>query len=133
MTRHRRSPAKGSVTVELAITLPVFVIILIGTIETTHMMYLQQSLEIAAYQGARVALISSSTTSKVTSTCNTILNDRNIKGGAVSISPSNYQSQPYGTLLQVRVSAPCNLNSAYSPWFYGGKTLTGEVTMMKEY
>jgi hypothetical protein len=40
---------------------------------------------------------------------------------------------PYGTLIQVRVTAPCNSNSPFSPWFYGGRSLTGEVTLMKEF
>ena len=131
--RMKRAVRGGTAVVELAITLPVFVLILFGTIETTTMIFLQQSLEICAYQGARVALIPSSTATQVNATCATVLSDRDVQSASVSITPANYDSQPYGTFIRVRVSAPCNSNSPFSPWFYGGHTLTGEVTLMKEY
>jgi len=131
--RSQRTGRSGIAVVELAITLPVFVLILFGTIETTTMIFLQQSLEICAYQGARVALIPSSTSAQVNATCATVLNDRDVQAASVSITPANYDAQPYGTFIRVRVSAPCNSNSPFSPWFYGGRTLAGEVTLMKEY
>ncbi len=123
----------GSAVVELAITLPVFVLILFATIETTTMIFLQQSLEIGAYQGARIALIPSSTPAKVSAASNSVLTSRNVTSATVSVIPANYSSQPYGTNITVRVTAPCNANSPFSPWFYGGRTLISEVTMMKEY
>lgn len=132
-TRNRHACRTGSAVVELAITLPIFVLILFGTIETTRMIFLQQSLEICAYQGARVALIPSSTTAKITNACSTILSDRNVQSASVTVSPANYETSPYGTLIQVRVSAPCSANSPFSPWFYGGRSLAAVVTLMKEY
>lgn len=132
-TRNRQLRRNATAVVELAVTLPVFVLILFGTIETTRMIFIQQSLEICAYQGARVALIPSSNAAKVTSACATVLTDRKVKSASVSVSPTNYEKMPYGTLVQVRVSAPCNVNSPFSPWFYGGRTLTADVTLMKEY
>ena len=134
-TPKRYLPAGRNATavVELAITLPVFVLILLGTIETTTMIFLEQSLEICAYQGARVALIPSSTAAKVNSSCATVHADRKVKSATVSVSPANYETLPYGTLIQVQVTAPCSNNSPFSPWFYGGRSLTGEVTLMMEY
>ena len=43
--------------VELAICLPVLILLLFGTIEACAIIYLNQSLKIAAYEGARVSLI----------------------------------------------------------------------------
>ncbi len=131
--KNRNRSRRGSAVVELAITLPVFVLILFGTIETTTMIFLQQSLEMCAYQGARIALIPSSTSAKVSRACSTILTDRKVNGATVTVSPANYSTAPYGTLIRVQVTAPCNSNSPFSPWFYGGRSLTGEVTLMKEY
>ena len=48
---------QGAAAVEFAIVLPVFVLILLGSIETCTMIFLQQSLEMAAYEGARVAIV----------------------------------------------------------------------------
>lgn len=128
-----KSKKRGAAAVECAIVLPVFVIILLGTIETCSMIFLQQSLKIAAYEGARVALIPKSTTASVEKAANDILNVRRVKGFNVTITPSNFSSQAYGTLIRVDVSAPCNSNSPFVPFFYNAQTLTGSVEMMKEF
>jgi Flp pilus assembly protein TadG len=47
----------GAAVVELAAVLPVFVLLLMGTIETCNMIFLQQSLKIAAYEGARITIV----------------------------------------------------------------------------
>jgi len=41
---------RGAAVVEFAILLPVFVLILFGSIEACSMIFLQQSLEMAAYR-----------------------------------------------------------------------------------
>lgn len=128
-----RRRKRGAAAVECAIVLPVFVIILLGTIETCTMIFLQQSLKIAAYEGARVALIPKSTTASVEKAAKDILNVRRVKGFNVTVTPSNFPSQAYGTLIRVDVSAPCNENSPFVPFFYNSRTLTGSVEMMKEF
>ena len=122
----------GAVVVELAATLPIFLLILVGTIEATSMVYLQQSLKISSYEGSRVSLIPGSDASNVTAACNEILSARSIRAGIVSISPSNFETQPYGTKITVTVQADCSSNSLFSPWFYAGRSLSAQTTMMKE-
>jgi len=99
-TRNRQTRRNATAVVDLSITLPVFVLILFGTIETTRMIFLQQPLEICAYQGARVALIPSSTAAKVSSASDKILTDRNVKSATVTVSPANYETSPYRTLIR---------------------------------
>lgn len=119
--------------VELAVILPLFVLIVLGTIEACSMIFLQQSLELAAYEGARVALVPKSKTVNVEAGAKLILDGRRIKGYAVEITPSNFRDQPYGTFIRVRVTASCDANSFFASMFYQGRTLLGDVEMMKEY
>lgn len=112
--------------------LPVFVLILLGTIEACTMIFLQQTLKIAAHEGARAAVVPGSDATKVQNEVNAFLAFRNVQGASVTITPSSYTTSAYGTLIQVDVSAPCNSNSVFAPFFYSGKTLKGTVIMMKE-
>ncbi len=62
MARYRRKlmigrrPRDGVAATELAVCMPVIVLVVLATIESCAMIFLQQSLSIAAYEGARVAL-----------------------------------------------------------------------------
>lgn len=127
--RFRRATA----VVEFAVTMPVFAMLLFATIETTSMVFLQQSLEICAYESVRVALVPGANAANVTAAANNILTVRGVDSATVTVVPNNFDTQPYGTEITVTVAAPCTANSTIAPWFYGGKTLTGTVTMMKEY
>ena len=58
MFKHLKKPnrdRRGVATVEFAVLLPIMVLILLGTIECTSMIFLQQSLEIVCYETVRTA------------------------------------------------------------------------------
>jgi Flp pilus assembly protein TadG len=124
---------QGAAAVEFAIVLPVFVLILLGSIETCTMIFLQQSLEMAAYEGARVAIVPTTTSLNIESAAKQILTPRHIQNSSISVTPTDFQSAPYGTFIRVSVSVPCSSNSVIAGRFYSSRTLTGNVEMMKEY
>ena len=124
---------KGSAVVEFAVMLPVFVLLLLGTIETCNMIFLQQSLEIAAYESARVTIVPGSDILDVNSAASEILNARRIKNTTLVITPTDFQNAAYGSFIKVDALAPCNSNSVFALRFYGSKTLKGTVEMMKEF
>lgn len=132
MNRLKTRPRSGVAAVELAVTLPLLTLITLGTIEATRMIFLRQALLVAAHEGARIALVRSTNIGNVTAASNQVLTDRRIVGGTVTVTPSDFDTQPYGTFIRVQVSAPCSGNSAFAPWFYAGRTLVGQVEMMKE-
>ncbi len=124
---------RGAAAVELAVMLPVFLIILFGTIETCTMIFLQQSLEIAAYEGTRVAIVPETKDSDIIDSANALLLARKVKSATITVSPTDFQNAPYGSFIRVSVSAPCNGNAVLPLAFYGSKTLTATVEMMKEF
>ncbi|HAC89792.1 MAG TPA: pilus assembly protein TadE [Planctomycetaceae bacterium] len=130
-TRHQRSRRAVAVS-ELAITLPILVLIVLGTIEVCSMIFLQQGLRISAYEGARVALVPVSDSGNVQAACQQVLDDRRISSGSISVQPSNLDQQPYGSIVQVTVTAPCSDNSLFAPFLFTGRTLTGQMQMMIE-
>ncbi len=139
---------KGAAAVELAVSLPVLALLLFGTIEACTMIFLQQSLEIAAYEGARVAILPKVQLSDVEATVNEILTGRRVNGGRVTITllqysdqegkwvnvnQPNFQEVAYGTFIKVDVAAMCSRNAVFNLRFFGNQEMTGSAAFMKEF
>ena len=60
MRRFKRTESKGAAIMELAVCLPLLVTLTMATVEACAMIYLKQTLKIAAFEGARIGLIPSS-------------------------------------------------------------------------
>src|SRR6187399_1097588 len=116
-------PRRGVAATELAVCLPIMVLLVIATIEACSALFLKQSLTVAAYEGVRTALEEGATTTNVQTACNQILADRNIKGASISIKPSNIAALNPGDFIDVTVSAPCTPNSPVPATFYRGRSL----------
>ena len=128
-----RRKRRGVAATEFAVCLPIVVLLVIGTIEACSMIFLKQSLAIAAYEGARTAIIPGATKAQVEAACNQILVDRKVKGGAVTIKPTDIAALNPGDYVDVTVNAPCTSNSVVPNTFYRGKTLSSTASMMIEY
>lgn len=139
---------KGAAAVELAVSLPVLALLLFGTIEACTMIFLQQSLEIAAYEGARVAILPKVQLSDVEATVNEILAGRRVNGASVTMSllqysdregkwvtvnQPNFQEAAYGTFIKVDVAASCSRNAVFNLRFFGKQEITGSAAFMKEF
>lgn len=128
-----RSLRSGAAVVEMAIVAPLLVILAMGTLEATTAIHLQQSLEIAAYEGARVALLPDTDAANVRAASKKLLAGRKIKRSQIKVSPANFQVWPYGTEISVQVSTPLSRNSLVPLFVLRNRTLTAKVTMMKEH
>lgn len=133
MSETTRSTRTGVAAVELALCMPLIIMLLIGTIDACSMIFLKQSLEIAAYEGARTALIPSATSTDITNDCMQVMTDRSISGAVVTISPNDLSSANVGDHISVTVSAPCDPNTIISGGFHEGQTVSVTVQGMKEF
>jgi Flp pilus assembly protein TadG len=129
---HRRRKARGVAAAELAVCLPVVVLMVIATIEACSALFLKQSLTAAAYEGVRTAIEQAATTGDVQAACNQILADRKIKNATVNINPTAFSNLKPGDFVAITVSAPCASNSLVPTTFYRGRTLSATATMMIE-
>jgi Flp pilus assembly protein TadG len=118
---------------ELAVCLPIVVLLVVATIEACSMVFLKQSLSVTAYEGVRTAIESGATAADVQRTCQQILADRHVAGATVSVKPSNIPAAAPGSYVDVTVSAPCAGNSVVPLQFYRGKSLTTTASMMVEF
>lgn len=131
--RNRRQSRAGVAAAELAVCLPVIVLIVLATIEACTMVFLKQSLSIAAYEGARTALAQNATDADVMRAAQQVLTERRVNGGAVVVLPADLAAVAQGEYMTVTATAPAAGNAVIPIQFYRGRTLTGSATIMKEF
>jgi Flp pilus assembly protein TadG len=130
--RHTVRHKCGVAATELAVCLPIVVLLVVATIEACSAVFLKQSLTVAAYEGVRTALVEGATASNVQAACNQVLADRTIDGGTITISPPDIASLEIGEFVNVTVSAPCDENSVVPANFYRGRRMSATASMMIE-
>src|SRR5688500_18823920 len=80
VSRRRCFPSRRAAAVaELAICLPLFVMLVLASIEACSMMFLDHGLTIASYEGVRVAINFDGNTAEAKARANEIINARSIK------------------------------------------------------
>jgi Flp pilus assembly protein TadG len=133
-TRRHRDPSfrHGVAASELAVCLPVLVLLVLAMIEACTMIFLKQSLTVAAYEGVRTALEPAAVQADVVASASSVLADRRVNGGNVTVT-RNFEALAPGEYVQVIVSAPADRNSVIPGSFFRGRTLTASATMMKEF
>jgi hypothetical protein len=131
--RPSRRPRWGAATAELAVCLPVVVLLVVATIEACSAIFLKQSLTVSAYEGVRTALEEGATTVSVEDTCNRILAERRVQGAEVTVRPTDIASLEPGDFVDVTVSAPFTANSVVPARFYRGRSLSATASMMIEH
>ena len=97
------------------------------------MIYLKQSVTIAAYEGGRTALLPGATATIVTTDVNQVLTDREVQGGGVVVTPPAIETLPVGDYIRIEVTASCTQNTLLGTWFYSGRSVTGAAEVMKEF
>ncbi|MCC9605948.1 pilus assembly protein [Blastopirellula sp. JC732] len=121
----------GMAVAELGICLPVVVLILMAAIQGAEMMFLKQTVAIAAYEGCRAALRPNATNEIAVAAAASVLNDRHIEGA--TIEASKFTTAKTGKDVTISITAPVAQNSTLQGWMFSPPTITSSVTMMKEY
>jgi len=101
--------------------------------EACSMIFLRQSVELAAYESARAAVLPQTTLVNVQSAGASLLSVRNVKNFSITVTPTNFQTAAYGTFIRVTASAPVANNSLFGTIFYKNMNVVGSVDFMKEY
>jgi len=123
------APRRGLAVVELAICLPLMVMLTFGAIEAANAIYLKQTLVTAAYEAARTATSLGGTQADGQTRYQEIVDSVGMKGTAITFTPEIQPDTPAGTAIRVTVTAPADSNSFSIRRFMKGATLRASVTM----
>jgi Flp pilus assembly protein TadG len=122
---------RGTAAVELAVSLPLLVLMVFGAVEMANAVFLRQSTNIAAYEAAKVVTRPGSNETLARTRCAEVLAVRRVSQYSITFSPTITPTTPRGTRIQVTVSVPAS-NLSYGPVrFMAGKTITCSVYMVR--
>lgn len=127
----RQKYRSGLAAVEFALTLPLLMILVLGSIEASNAIFLRQAITIAAYETAQVASAFGGTEAEAKTRGNEILTSYEIDGSTIAISPTIDASTAPGTKIQVTITAPSNANSIGPNWFFRDGTYERVFTMYR--
>lgn len=141
-----RQGRRGTVTVEMALVLPIFTMLVFGIIEFGRGFMIMQLVTNAAREGCRKAIIDGSTNSDVTSYIQTFMKTSgNVATSAtavtITVTPaagnpanptSNLATCSSRDLVTVKVDIPFSAVQLITAKYLAGKTLTGQASMRHE-
>ncbi len=126
-----RAKRRGALSVEMAICVPIVFLLLLGTMEFSRMNMLRNSLDNAAYEGARRGVVPGALASDCVQEAQKVLNAVRANNTTVTITPSVItDSTPQVT---VTITAPLNSNSWGPARFLSGVTLRAVSTKSREF
>ncbi len=134
MRRFQRQPVrrKGAATVELSICLPLFILILFGSIEASNLIYLRESLCLASYEAARQAVSLDVSQADIEKRAKQLLASRGITNPTVTLSPSDFNSTSGGDPVTITVSVPTSSQTLLPKIVYRQRSISAQTTFVKE-
>jgi Flp pilus assembly protein TadG len=131
--QHRacRQRRRGVATVELAVCLPVILLLVVGAIEGSNFIFLKQAVTAAAYESAQTVSRVGGTKVKAENRAVQVLSARSIDQPTVTFSPANPDVVARGQSVTVTISAPVSANSIGLDWFFDNQTVTASVCMLR--
>ena len=130
--KHTRLTSRRAVAaVEAALTLPLLVLLVFGSIELGRGIFFKQTLSIAAYEGARAVSRAGATSADGQTRIDEFMASRQVTGYSVTFSPPVTTVTPRGTQLTVTVSAPVPGGGLGPLQLLWGQTYSKQVHMVR--
>ena len=123
---------KGTSTVELAVCLPVIVLIVFGTLQASSMYFMRQALVQSAYETVREVVKSDGSQAIAIQRGQQTLEFRNITGETITFAPPQVENLAPGTPVTVTVVADGDINTILPFSVFSGRTISATATMNKE-
>lgn len=121
----------GTAVLEMAVSLPLLITLVFGAMEMANAVFLRQSMNMAAYEAAKVITRPGSNEALARTRCQEIMTIRKVSTYTLTFSPTVTTATPRGTQVTVTLSAPAS-NLSYGPLqFMTGRTLSTTVVMVR--
>ncbi|QDV35960.1 TadE/TadG family type IV pilus assembly protein [Tautonia plasticadhaerens] len=133
-SRRGRRRRAGAAAVEMAIVLPLFISVILGTIEATRLGMVSQLLHVAAREGCRTAVREGQTTATVRARIDAVLAGSGITPAIQVSSPAgDWTTAKAPNRVTVRLSVPFDQVSWLGdPFAFGGTSVVASATMCSE-
>ena len=123
----------GTATVELAVCLPLVVLMVLAPIELCFRIQDRTTAEIAAYEGIRRAVLPGASSADAVAAARAVLETRGRAAGTVATSPAELADASLATPLTVTVTIPAGEPGSLRRMLLPPRPSVGRATMLKEY
>lgn len=126
---------KGVATVELAFCVPLLLVFTMATLDLCSLIFLKETITLAAYEGARAGVARGRTDQDVVNRIHQVLDERNVSYDAncVGLSSPGFSDAEQLQHVTVRVTVP-TAGNLLVPWGrFTRDNLSADCTMRKEY
>jgi len=132
--RRNRNDREGIAVTECALCIPLIIMFTLFAIEVSTVLFLKETITIAAYEGSRIGIQRGGTDVNVENRIKGLLKERGVSFGSdvVEISDPSFDTAAALEHVTVTVNVPVNGN-LFSGWIFEGRELDASVTMRKEY
>ena len=121
---------RGAVLVELALVIPIVLLLVTAFLELSRVAMLKHSADSAAYEGARIGIVPGALPGAAVQAAEELLQSAKIKDAEILIAPVTIvEETPFVT---VKVSIPISPNSWISPFFFKKGDISSSVTLITE-
>lgn len=127
---NRNSRRRGATLLEFAITVPLLFFFLFALLEFSRANLIRHSIQLAAYEGARKAIVPGATAGTARTAAFQILNAVGVINADVTVSPAVIT--PLTPEVTVTIEVSLDDNVWVVPKFVRGKRLTNSVTLSRE-
>lgn len=123
------SGRRGVAATEMAVSLPLLMAMVFGSIEATNAIYVKKALVEAAYEAGNVASSVGGTSSVATSRAQGVCTLMGVNSVTVTISPSVTNNTATGTPIKVTCTTTLGANSV-TGWIIGNRTVTATYNVI---
>ena len=127
---NRRQHRRGSALVEFAICAPIIFSVIFASFEFCRVDMIRHTMDNAAYEGARKAIVPGATAATARDSANSLLAILSVRDAVVTISPSTIT--PQTPQVTVSIDVPLTRNSWGAPLFFNRKSLSASCTLSRE-
>ncbi len=126
----RRKHRQGALAVEMALTIPVYLLFLFGCYEMARATFLRHAAEAAAYEGAREGIVPGATANDVRRQVASMLNRVGARNSRITITPAVITPTTRKVKVNVRVGMADN--TVIGKIFTRQMVLVGECELFRE-
>lgn len=128
--KSRNKHRTGAVLVEFAFTCPILFLLLFASIEFMRVNTIINSMENAAYEGARRAIVPGATADQARAEAQSILDAIGVRDATIDVQPAQIDlNTPEVTVL---IDVPASPNSFVASSYFVGKTFSKSCTLTRE-
>lgn len=129
---HQRKRRRGALTVEFALTAPIFFLFVFAGIEFARIHMIQNSMENAAFEGARRGIVPGATANDCKQVAESLVDIIGLKDVTVTVSPSTFTTSTESITVDIQV--PITASNGFGlTGFMSGKSMATSISMPIEW